>query len=200
MKPPEFLRAGIFAAALVAGGLAGAVARAGVITLDVSGTMSPNSGFPGACSPTCTLGGDIVIDNSPGAANSGFVSADVTASGFSPTVGPFTIFVGVHGITNGLTSLNLEDSAADQLFLNFSTTTAGSLVGYIGGSLSSGNLNGPSVGLPPTPTVYDLSSGSLTAAVPEPPSILVLLSALAGLGAVLYTRRLPRRGLVPRRG
>lgn len=197
----SFLRTGIFAAALVAAGLAGAVARAGVITLDLSGTMSPMP--PGACSPTCTLGGNIVIDNSPGAANGGFVSADVTASGFSPTVGPFTILDSLAIAPNGTqTLLGLRDSAFDDLFLSLSTTTAGSLVGYIGGSLSSGSVVGPDVGLPPKPTDYDLSSGSLTeaTAIPEPSSVLLLLSALAGLGAVLYTRRLPRRGLVPTRG
>jgi hypothetical protein len=47
------------------------------------------------------------------------------------------------------------------------------------------------LGLPPSHWV--LISGSLTAqtAVPEPPSLLLLLSALTGLGVLLGKRRLP---------
>ena len=79
MKYPTLVRAAILAVALAAPG--GVTVRAGVITLDVSATFVPGQGN---CNPTCTLGGDIVIDNSSGAANNGFVSAEVTASGFSP--------------------------------------------------------------------------------------------------------------------
>ena len=63
------------------------VARAGVITPDVSATLTPD--FGAACSPTCTLGGDIVINNSAPAPGE-FSSAHIIATGFSPSVGPFT--------------------------------------------------------------------------------------------------------------
>ena len=62
-----------------------------VVTLDVSGTMSPV--FAGAsCPPAgCTLGGNIVLDNTEGFV----ISADVTLAGASsPSEGPFTQFAG----------------------------------------------------------------------------------------------------------
>jgi len=71
--------------------------------LDVSGTLTPTLGVA-ACSPSCTLGGDIVINNTTGAV----ISTDVTMSGESPVTGPFTQFLGI-GISpvNGLTELGI---------------------------------------------------------------------------------------------
>ena len=86
-----------------------------------------------ACSPTCTLGGTIVINNSPPAPGT-IVSEDVTAAGFSPSVGPFTQNFGILAV-GGLTRLTIDDSAGGILALLFSTATAGSLVGYTGGQL-----------------------------------------------------------------
>jgi len=181
MKPTALLRAGAIAIAFV---MSGGAARAGVITLDVSATMFPLSAV---CSPTCTLGGDIMIDNSNGAANSGFVSADVTAAGFVPSVGPFTEFFGI-AASGSLTRLEMHDSASDVLIFLFSTTTPGSLVGYMGGSLDTDTFIFASAAVCETCS-WNLISGSLTpAAIPEPPSASLMLSALAGLG-VLYTRR-----------
>ena len=58
-------------------------ARADTVTLDVSGSLSPNGSA--SCSVSgCTLGGDIVINNTTGA----IISEDVTVSGESPSVGP----------------------------------------------------------------------------------------------------------------
>jgi len=76
--------------------------------------------------------------------------------------------------------------------LFFSTPTAGSLVGYTGGPLDPATVV-ETAGLPPSH--WALISGSLTAqtAVPEPPSLLLLLSALAGLGALLGKCLLSRR-------
>ena len=164
-------------AAIVAGLALSSPARAGIITLDVSGTMSVAAGFGVACSPTCTLGGDIVIDNSPGATNP-IISEAVTAKGFSPTVGPFTVNGGISGISGGV-DLSIFDAAHDQLSLLFATPTAGSLVGYAGGPLSAATISPPFFG-----DAWLLSSGSLTPA-PEPPSLVLLLSALASLGALL---------------
>jgi hypothetical protein len=75
MKTVKFLWAGMLALAAAGLGLGGAPARADVITFDVSGTMTPT--LNAACSPTCTLGGDIVFDNSAGAPHMLFRSAPV---------------------------------------------------------------------------------------------------------------------------
>ena len=173
-------------AAIVAGLALSSPARAGVITLDVSGTMTP--AFPGfGCSPTCTLGGDIVIDNSLPAPGT-ILSEHVTATGFLPTVGPFTVNGGISGISGGV-DLSIFDAAHDQLSLLFATPTAGSLVGYAGGPLSAATgISPPFFG-----DAWLLSSGSLTPA-PEPPSLVLLLSALASLGALL-ARKDAREGV-----
>ena len=121
-------------AAIVAGLALSSPARAGIITLDVSGTMSVAAGFGVACSPTCTLGGDIVIDNSLPAPGT-ILSEHVTATGFLPTVGPFTVNGGISGISGGV-DLSISDAASNLLSLLFATPTAGSLVGYAGGPLS----------------------------------------------------------------
>jgi hypothetical protein len=188
MKTVKFPWAGMLAFAATGLGLSGAPARADVITFDVSGTMTPT--LNAACSPTCTLGGDIQFDNSAGAPHMG-ISADVTLTGFSPNTGPFTGVAGI-GAVSGLTQLTIDDASGDFVELFFSTPTAGSLVGYTGGALDTRTFVN-TAGLPPSR--WDLISGSLTAqtAVPEPPSLPLLLSALAGLGALLGKRLLPRR-------
>ena len=184
MKTVKFLWAGMLALAAAGLGLGGAPARADVIIFDVSGTMTPT--LNAACSPTCTLGGDIVFDNSAGAPHMG-ISADVTVTGFSPSTGPFTGFAGIAAVS-GLTRLTIDDASGDFVDLVFSTPTAGSLVGYTGGPLDTSTFV-MTAGLPPSR--WNLISGSLTAqtAVPEPPSLLLLLSALTGLGALLRCRQ-----------
>jgi hypothetical protein len=113
----------------------------------VSGSFFPNPASQAACSPTCTIGGDIVINNSPGAANNGFVSADVTTTGFSgptPPRHPFTASLdlrayGPNPPFNQFTLLELTNPESvgmptlDQILgLVFESPTIGSFVGYTG--------------------------------------------------------------------
>jgi hypothetical protein len=164
--------------------------HADVITLDVSASMFPLSPEAACASTGCTLGGDIVINNgppSPGAV----VSADVTAAGFSPNVGPFTVSTAIAALSNGLTSLEIENPAVDVLgllILEFPTPTAGSLVGYTGGSISTGtSVFGPGE---PIAAIWEVTAGSLSERVPEPSSLLVLVTGLAAICGVLGKRQL----------
>ena len=113
----KFLSAGMLALAAAGQGLSGAPARAAVATFGVSGTMTPT--LNAGCSPTCTLGGDIMFDNSAGAPHMG-ISADVTVTGFSPSTGPFTGFAGISAVS-GLTQLTIDDASGDFVDLVFSS-------------------------------------------------------------------------------
>jgi hypothetical protein len=173
-----------FAAAALAGG---APARADVITLNVSASFTPI--FEAACSPTCMLGGDIVINNSTGAAKGGFVSANVTATGFVPGVGPFMNLQsfgpgGLPPVDN--TQLVLESAPfvlpLDTLTLLFLAPTEGSFVGYTGGQLVAGEL----IHVAQTgESTWGFASGSFTP-VPAPvignglPLLLVVVGLLFG--------------------
>jgi hypothetical protein len=186
MKLPKSLCNGILAMALAAAGLAaGEVSARADIMFDVSNAVAtplPISGVATpACSTTCTLGGDIVINTGTGAV----VSADVTASGFSPSVGPFKQ-LGLGGTFKGeFFFQNIADSAGNILELDFPPTT---LVNYTGGQV------GGSVILP-SESEWGVS-GSLTA-VPAPPigRGLPVVLALGGmlLGAKLLKRSRRRR-------
>jgi hypothetical protein len=192
MKRAELLRSGILAMALTAAGLAAAGARADVITLDVSGTLTSSS-IAAACSPTCTVGGDIVINNSSGAANSGFVSADVTASGFSPSVGPFTNLFSINASSTPNTELRLEDAASpfvDTLNLFIDTPAAGSLIGYTGGPIGLNSF----VNDGETGGRWVFTSGSLTEAVPAPLIGRGLPAVLAFAGVLFGAKLLERSG------
>ena len=70
--------------ALLLGAGAG-TAHANTSTLDVSATLVP---YPGsACTGSgCTLSGTLVLDNTAGT----FLSSNISLSGGSPAVGPFT--------------------------------------------------------------------------------------------------------------
>ena len=153
-------------------------ARADTVTLDVSGSLSPNGSA--SCSVSgCTLGGDIVINNTTGA----IISEDVTVSGESPSVGPFTRNFGI-GTLGGLTHLTIGDSGDNILNLVFSTPTEGSLIGYTGGPISP--LTAMSCG---EGCVLRLTSGALTQPVtpaPEPSSVALML---LGVGLVFVMRK-----------
>jgi len=77
---------GILAAALAVGclSLGARVARADVITFDVSGSLSPGYGV--SCQAAgCSLSGTLVVNNTTGT----IYSADIMVAGESPLVGPF---------------------------------------------------------------------------------------------------------------
>jgi hypothetical protein len=166
--------------------------KADVVTLDVSATLTPAVGG-GSCSISgCTLGGNIVIDNSlPGPNPFAIKSVDVTISGESPLVGPFTGSFSL-GIVSGLTSIGLVDSSFDSLFLDFPTPTPFSLFGYDGGPLDAGTLSSPGPGFSSV-TLWTLSTGTLTPVpAPEPSSIALML---AGIGCLLVMRKRIAQGL-----
>jgi hypothetical protein len=134
----------------------------------------------------CTLGGDIVIDNTADT----FISANVTMAGETPSVGPFTMHLLGPVPIFGITEINADDSVGSSLGLFFPTPTSGSLVGYTGGPLNIGT----GVILQPADTfAFDLDSGSLTertpVSVPEPASWILVTSALLGFGIVRHRNR-----------
>jgi hypothetical protein len=94
------------------------IARADDVTLAVSGSLAAVNS-PGSCSATgCMLGGDIVINNTTGAV----ISQDVTMSGESPSVGPFSTFGSLIPIV-GETRLALVDGSGN--FIDLFSATAG---------------------------------------------------------------------------
>ena len=187
MNRAGLLRAGMFAVATGAVGVA--TAHASVTTFQVSGSLIPQVGSANCASSGCTLGGEIVINDATGAV----ISADVTATGFLPSMGPFTAPQALHTTSDGLTDLEIDTapSFTAEVALIFSTPTAGSLIGYTGGSLSdftdvrtqSGDLG------------WILISGSLTetagSPIPESPAWAMMLLGFAGLGlaSLRKTRR-----------
>jgi hypothetical protein len=78
-------------------------ASADTVTLDLSGSLSPGPDAGEACVPSgCTLGGDIVINNTTGTV----ISVDFTVAGASPSVGPFNQSSGFAPITSEISSLD----------------------------------------------------------------------------------------------
>lgn len=164
---------------------------ADVITLNVTGTLAPDKGIA-SCAPTCTLGGNIVIDNTLGTV----VSANVSVTGETPTEGPFTTWFPFLGSGGGIpganTTLEIDDAASDALRFYISTPTSASLVGYTGG---------PAIKILMTNIFADVTAdqradwtgtGALTnSAVPEPSSLLLLASGGLGLANALR-RKLSR--------
>ena len=154
-------------------------AHADIVTLEVSGTLT--GALPGSSCliSGCTLGGDVVIDNVTGA----FLSADVTLSGSSPSVGPFVVADLVVPILS-FTELVIRANPATNgtLLVAFATNTPGSLVGYSGGPIRV-------VVAQSTCCAWSASEeGALTpvVAAPEPSSVALML---LGVGFVIVMRK-----------
>ena len=74
--------------------IAAPYANADTVTFDASGSLTPE-GAGGLCSPSgCTLGGDIVINNTTGTVTSIDITvAGATVNGTTQSVGPFHNFI-----------------------------------------------------------------------------------------------------------
>jgi hypothetical protein len=156
-------------------------ASADIVTLDLSGSLTPAGE---ACSPSgCTLGGDIVINNTTGTVT----SVDFTVAGESPSVGPFNTFIEFVAIGSTLVT---NDSAGD-VFTLLLSGNPGTLVGYTGGAILAGAIDG-SMG-----TVFSVNTGAAlteaeAVAAPEPSSVALML---LGVGLVFVTRKRIGQGL-----
>ena len=170
-----------------------AVSTAHADTFDVSGTLTAVSGTGAACPQPCVLGGTIEINTVTGVVG----SVDVTFTGESPSLGPFTVFHSL-GTSGTETQVLLFDTADNILTLIFTTPTLGSLVGYTGGPLNSGTNVEFAAG-PPFRPLWPLLGGTgaltpATATAPVPSSVVLML---LGVGLLFVLRKRNSRGHQP---
>jgi hypothetical protein len=158
-------------------GLTSLTANADIITFNVSGIVTPSKGVA-ACSPTCTVGGSFTLDNSTGAVS----LASFTVAVESPAVTTFNFFAGTGsgaGVVGANSSMTFFDAGfVDTLKFYFPTPNDASLIGYTGGPI----VNILLTNVPNDPRADWNGTGSITnSAVPEPSSLMLLGSGLAGL-------------------
>jgi len=106
-------------------------AKADIITFDVSATLVPMNGNS-TCSPVCTLGGTLTLDNAIGTVS----SVNITMSGESPD----TLTLGsnasaqVKSLPGNIVSFDILDTApSTYTFLSFAIN--GPIIGFTGGPL-----------------------------------------------------------------
>ncbi len=189
MKRSSLVCSIIFPLAAAVLGAGAGTARAAVILLNVSGSMSPNPHGDTTCGvisgAVCELGGYIIINNSTDVV----LAANVTVTPPPPDTSPITFATfSPPSPQDGLTALGLSESGLG-LQLVFSTPTAGSLVGYTGGPLSTetvilGEFGG----------VATLVSGSMTESagvpsVPEPSTLALMVTGIAGVSTRWFAKR-----------
>ncbi|HTV54523.1 MAG TPA: hypothetical protein VMI06_06380 [Terriglobia bacterium] len=152
--------------------LAPAVASADTISrFNVSGALMPSG----------KLTGTLMIDVTAGTVT----NVSVTF----PTLATFDVLTESATFFGGW-AINATNTASDLLFLSFTTTpTAGSLVGFAGGSITTGEALSPS-----SQVLFTITSGTGSIApVPEPrPLVLFLVAGLAFLAFGLGRRRMLR--------
>lgn len=210
MKPLSLTCSIIFALAAIALGTGAGTARAAVLVLDVSGSILSTSaregneafcGDPIASPAPCALGGSIIINNSTNAV----LAADVLVEASTDSVDYPQIFefkqFSAPSAQGGLTRVRLllpvSRNVGLLLDLLLSTPTAGSLVGYTGGPLSTETMmSGPSDVYSATLVSGSLTEGAGASFVPEASTWAMTLLGFAGLGFVGYrqTRRARPQG------
>ncbi len=157
--------------------IAAPYASADTVTLDISGSLVPNDPSVSCSASGCTLGGDIVINNTTGMV----ISVDFTVAGASPSVGPFNHF-------SEFVSIDSDLVTTDGGVIDFSFTLSGNpgtLVGYTGGAIT-----GTAVTSGPAGHIFvQEGDAALTEAVtpaPEPSSVALML---LGVGLVFVMRK-----------
>ena len=163
--------------------LSPALVRADAITtFDLLGSAKNISGVTlGSCAAgaTCPFSGMFQVDTTKGTVESrGF---DITFRGLLAFTNPIVS----ERSGNGWRIVAINNPRVAQLALSFSTApTSGSLVGFTGGSILAGEVEGEL-----RPILLDNFSGSITP-VPEPSSLVLVASGMLALG---LTRRLGKK-------
>jgi hypothetical protein len=187
MKRSSLARSIIFALAAAVLAAGAGTARAAVILLDVSGSLSDKDVMnppADACGSGCALGGFIVIGNATNAVFAVHVTVSDPGNSFD-----LDQFEGINA-SGGNTEFDTDSSGFPfDLDFFFSTPTAGSLNGFTGGPLLAAQGNAPDG------NEFALISGSLTEgtgvpSVPEPSSLVLMLTAIAGVSTTLLVKRL----------